>query len=448
MSFVRGAAAMAVASLVLGGCGGGGGGGTPAAPPAEAAKPLTISVKINGVDTAVADSYTLQQSDTVEVVASAASSWTPAGSNLQPQGATSSTTSWKAHLQKAQSAAGTMTLDVSAGSDAVQKKRLTFAVPAGDVRNGNYKVYASNGSRYTLALDFDASSYVLSGSNVGDADTSGNFSAAASEAGSFEFANARITSVANTARFRLNGDTVVGAFPFGNTGASPASYSIKPFLASRALELDQTLLDGVYNRFGITNAASPTSDITQIRISGGGTVYTQCPHINIYAIDKCPAATVTNYTIRPGATNDTWQLVSSNGTVAGSFGMAKVGNQHVFLVAGAQASGSTDTLFRVGVPDSATWPVGVGYGSATPGSWGRIDMQASTSTRTGFALDGNPVNSSNVYTGPSSTDFAQNIRYIDGGSQFWFAMQGAGLFAIVGANAAGTAGYLQLNMMD
>lgn len=449
MSLVRGAAALAaVASLVLVGCGGGGG-GTSAAPQAAAPKPLVISVKINGADSTAADNYTLQQGDTVEVAASAASSWTSANSNLQAQGGTSSTTSWKAHLVKAQSEAGTLTLDVSAGSDSTQKKRLTFVVPSGDVRNGNYKVYASNGSRYTLALDFDASTYALSGSNVGDANTSGTFRAVASETGSFEFASTRITSTANTARFRLNGETVVGAFPFGNVGASPAVYSVKPFFASRALELDQTALDGVYNRFGIAYGASLASDITQIRISGGGTVYTHCPHLNIYVIDKCPAETVTRYTIKPGATNDTWQLVNASGGVVGSFALAKVGNQHVFLIAGADSTGSTDALFRIGVPDSKTWPVGASYGGATPGSWGRVDMQASTSTRNGFATDGTAISTSNVYTGPSPTsDLAQNIRYIDAGSQHWFAMQGAGLFAIVGANASGTAGYFQLNLMD
>ncbi|MBT2301603.1 hypothetical protein J7E70_14145 [Variovorax paradoxus] len=97
-----------------------------------------MTVRINGVSPSGTDSYAIQAGDVVEVAASAATTWTSSGDNVQLRGASSSTTQWRAGLVKSAAAATTLTLKASAGADAVLNKTLTFTLPAGDPRNGSY----------------------------------------------------------------------------------------------------------------------------------------------------------------------------------------------------------------------------------------------------------------------------------------------------------------------
>lgn len=332
------------------------------------------------------------------------------------------------------------------------------AKPA-DSRNGSYKVYSSSGARFDLALNFDQKTYAFTGSNNGDPDASGSFSEVVNEPGSYVFQSTRVTTVANTARFRLNADTVVGAFPFSLMHKTPVVYSIRPFFATRALIRTQASLDGIYNRFGIglNSQTDDTSQITQVRISDGGTKLVVCTHNIIYPIAICPS-TIT-YTVTAGSTPDTWQMTDGNGSNVGSFGVAPLADGKVYLAAGRPDSASPDAIFRIGVSDKPTWQLGAGHGSATPGSWGTINITSQTaSTRTGITVDGSAVQATNtfypMYVPDPITNAAipgvQGMRELPGNNAAYFAMQGAGLFAIVGANnvAQGTNGHLQLNMMD
>ena len=45
------------------------------------------------------------------------------------------------------------------GGDHAQSERQQFVVAGADVRNGSYKAFATNGTRQTLALNFDTSAY-------------------------------------------------------------------------------------------------------------------------------------------------------------------------------------------------------------------------------------------------------------------------------------------------
>lgn len=458
MKLFRAAAATLVVALALGGCGGGGGGGNgPAGSGGSSegsggnggttapASALVLTVRINDATRPASDSYDVKDGDTVEVSSSKGVTWKSTSPDVQLSIKSVSDTTWKVGLTKKTAAAASVVLSASDGGSS---KTLTFNLPATDARNGTYKVYATNGSRLDLKLDFDTKTYSFSNSSLSEASASGTFSADDAESGTFVFNSPRVATATNTARFRVMGDTVLGAFPFVAKQKSESTYEVRPFVASRALATDRSKFDGVYNRFGI-NLSPLTSNISQFEISGGGTTLRRCDTLQIYRIATCPTASVLTYTIAPGVTEGTWSLVDSTNKIAGSFGMAPINGKYVLLMAGIPETGLPDTLFRIGLPETPDWPTGHGYGSATSGSWGEVDLLGNgTSTRKALAADGTTPTASNAWSSPWS-DGPYGVRsetFAD--RRTYFAAQSAGIFAIVGANDPATAGYLQLNLLD
>ncbi|SFQ00365.1 hypothetical protein SAMN05216567_110175 [Variovorax sp. OK605] len=321
----------------------------------------------------------------------------------------------------------------------------TGAAP--DARNGRYKVYASNGTRQALALNLDSKRYEMT-DETGTA-ASGSFSEDAAEAGSFVFDSARIASPVNTARFRLAADTVVGSFPFAVAQVTPVSYGVRPFVASRALVKTQAALDGVYNRLGVNlTAAGGDSSITQIQVASGGTALYLCNNSTIYRIDTCPAATLLTYTVSPGASVDTWNIVNvSNPADRGSFAIARVGNENVYLSAGIVPSTPTTSVFRIGLAERATWPAVTARGGATNGSWGGTAIDASGYART-QVLPGGATGTFGATLGSMGAVGPVNMRAASFGTAFHFASQGSKLFAMVGSRNPATAGALEIGLID
>ncbi|MEJ1170253.1 hypothetical protein [Variovorax sp. CCNWLW235] len=322
----------------------------------------------------------------------------------------------------------------------------TGAAP--DARNGRYKVYAANGSRQTLALNLDSKRYEMT--DEAGTVASGSFAEDAAEAGTFVFNSPRINSPVNTARFRLATDTVVGSFPFALAQVTPASYGVRPFVASRALVKAQAGLDGVYNRFGINlTATTRDSSITQIQVANGGTTLYLCNDSGIYRIDNCPAASVRTYTVSAGPTVDTWHIVNvSNPSDSGNFGIARVGGENVYLSAGVLAATPTTSVFRIGLPERATWPAATALGGANNGSWGGTFIDASSYARTQVLPDGTSA-TLNASLSSTGTIGPLNMRTASfGGSSLHFASQSAKLFAMVGSRNPATAGALEIGLID
>lgn len=454
--WILAAGVLAAATLASCGGGGGGGGGIGGIPGVAPKPALTTSVKINGQAATAqsADQYAVKPGDTVEITPSQSVAWTgsssPAG--ITAKALASTATQWSAQLINETSSPATYTVTASAGAEAANTKSLQFMVAGADVRNGSYKAFATNGTRQTLALDFDTRAYTWTDSN--NAVLAGTFAADANEAGTYVFQSARITTAANTARFRVNQDTVIGAFPFVVTQSATEVYAIQPFVASRALETQQAALDGVYNRFGIdVGPTAQSSDISQFEISGGGTKLVRCNAANNFRIELCPIAEQQTWQISPGSVSGMWTMVqTASPSNTANIALARIGDQKFFLIAGKSASDPRTAVFRIGVPESSAWPAGTGYGSATPGSWARVQVSASnTSTRSGVATDGSAVQTANAFNAMGATQ-PNGMRSLPNASTgaLYFAMQGAKIFAIIGANdpAHGTNGYLQINLMD
>ncbi|WP_124459706.1 hypothetical protein [Variovorax sp. KBW07] len=319
---------------------------------------------------------------------------------------------------------------------------------APDARNGRYKVYAANGSRQTLALNMDSLRYEMTDDT--GATASGSFTADSAEAGSFVFDSSRIASPVNTARFRLAADTVVGAFPFAVAQVTPASYAVRPFVASRALVKAQAELDGVYNRLGINlTAASADSSITQIQVANGGTTLYLCNDSVVYRIDNCPAASVRTYAVSAGPTVDTWHIVNvANPADNGNFGIARIGGDNVYLSAGIVPSTPTTSVFRIGLPERATWPGIAARGGATNGSWGGTSIGAAGYARTQVLPDGTAATRSATLV-TMGLNGPVNMRLASfSGPEMHFASQGSKVFAMVGSRNPATGGALEIGLID
>ncbi|MDH6591442.1 hypothetical protein M2165_001331 [Variovorax sp. TBS-050B] len=319
---------------------------------------------------------------------------------------------------------------------------------APDARNGRYKVYATNGSRQTLALNMDSKRYEMT--DEAGAIAAGTFAEDTSEAGSFIFDSARITSPANTARFRLATDTVIGSFPFAVAYATPVSYSVRPFVASRALVKTQADLAGTYNRLGINLAAGTAdSSITQIQIASGGATLYACNDAGIYRIDNCPAASLRTYAVSAGPTVDTWHIANvANPADSGNFAVARMGGENIYLSAGAVAAAPTTSIFRIGLPERAIWPTTSARGGASNGSWGGSAVDASSYARTQLLPDGS-TGTLAASLGAVGLGGPLNMRVASfGGSTLHFASQSSKLFAMVGARNPATAGAIEISLID
>jgi hypothetical protein len=319
---------------------------------------------------------------------------------------------------------------------------------APDARNGRYKVYATNGTRQTLALNLDSKRYEMT--DEAGTVASGSFAEDAAEAGSFVFDSSRITSPVNTARFRLATDTVVGSFPFAVAQVTPVSYGVRPFVASRALVRTQADLAGTYNRLGINlTATTGDSSITQVQIANGGATLYLCNDNGIYRIDNCPAASLRTYTVSAGPTVDTWHIVSvTNPSDNGNFGIARIGGENVYLGAGVSSSTPTISQFRIGLPERSTWPTIAARGGATNGSWGGTSIDAVNYARAQVLPDGTTATLS-ATLGSMGTIGPLNMRAATfGGTAFHFASQSSKLFAMVGSRNPATAGALEIGLID
>lgn len=440
---------MALAACGGGGDGGGGGFGL-FPPPAPATAPAAAPViKVNDAPVQGNGPYAVKPGDTLQIDLGAATDWSSTGEGISLRNPEIGTSSWKAQLvNNTPQAAGFKLTARTAGST----RDFSFEVAAGDARNGSYSAYATNGTRQTLALNFDVGSYEWTGNDIATA--SGSFTADANEAGSYLFQSSRVTTAVNTARFRLGQDIVVGAFPFLVTQVATESFATQPFVASRALETDQAALDGTFNRFGINvGPASSASDISQLQISGGGTTLVRCTDNTIYRVDNCPPASLKTWNITPGTVNGTWNMVDPAAPAeAGLFAMARVGSEKVFLISGKLNGDPKTAVFRIGLPEGTQWPTGLGYGSTTAASWGKVDVRATESFRNVVSANGSTSNTHNTFATLGSIG-PQGMRQIvstNTDPRSYFAMQGSKIFAIVGANntTTGTSGYLQINLMD
>jgi hypothetical protein len=443
----------AAAALVgaLGGCGGGGGGGGGGVPfPILPAATLSVTVQVNG-SSAMANGdgkYSVKPGDVITVTPNLGSDWT---STSDPAGSVSlrnpdiSSTKWSAQIANNTNSASLFTVSAKATSNAALTKDTVFNVAAGDARNLSYKVFATNGSQQTLALNFDTMSYVMT-DETGVA-ASDSFSADASQPGSYVFKSSRNTAAANNSRFRLAADTVVGSFPF-QVAQVPGSYAVQPFIGARATVTTQSALDGVYNRLGINlRPGVLDSQIRQVQVTGGGTSLLLCNEVGITSIAACPPASIATYSISAGSSAGSWSTVNvTNANDRGAFSVILVGGKNVYLSAGINSVAPNDSIFRIGLIDSPTWLNTTARGGDNNGTWGTFGFDATTYTAALTKADGTVSNVSYGLNAASASIPA--LKLINSaGTDRYFAVQDGTLSVVVGARSNPASGYLQIGLV-
>lgn len=449
--FLFGAIVAATVGM-LSACGGGGDEGAVAVPIVPA--PVALSVTVNGnIVTAAGGQFAVKPGDTVTISSNQATAWT---SSPQPDGSITlrnteiSGTKWSARIANTSGAASTLTVSAKAAANSASTQNAVFSVGAGDARNGSYKVFAGNGTRNTLALDFDSMYYVMTDEN--GATEANVFSSDSDSPGGYAFQSSHQTKdkIPNN-RFRIFGDTVVGGFPFHSPKVS-TTYAVQPFVASRALVTTQSALDGAYSRLGISmQPASRDSVIRQMQISGGGTLLQLCNEVAITSITACPAPSLVNYTVTTGSTPDLWNVVNIvDPTDQGTFSVARVNGKNVYLSAGVSPAAPNAAVLRVGLVDSSAWPATSAVGVDTAGAWGTMNFDASNNYTTAMSRgDTSSYSFTASLTMASAT--VPNLRLFSGPGPTapanYFAAQDGTLAVIVGARSGEMAGYMQIGLM-
>jgi hypothetical protein len=241
--------------------------------------------------------------------------------------------------------------------------------------SGNtYRVYATNGMELSLSLDFDNHTFEMAGAD--EATARGTFTEDAAEPGAYLFNSPRITGAANTARFRVTTDAIVGAFPFSKANVTPVIYAVQPFVAARTFVADAAQLDGTYNRFGVSHIGSAADSLGhQIRIHDGGTMLQFCTAALGGILSTCPANMLFDYPLIAGA-DGSWRVANSGSAEeAVAFRMARINGQNVYLAAGAPPGTTGRRVMKIALPDvPSNGQSLVARGAATDGSDGKIAM--------------------------------------------------------------------------
>jgi len=306
----------------------------------------------------------------------------------------------------------------------------TVSTLAVDPRNGSYTAYAANGRSYTLAIDFDALTYTMSG----NATTGTRSFTRESSTGDFV--------VSGTARLRTGQDIVVGGHDFGA--------GVLPFMAARNFSTGLSALAGTYNLAtrNVDSGGIATTRPGSALISGNTLSICQSETVDVVPVRNCSA----------GARKDYLNLSISGSVATGttstgegfSFSVANVGAAKVLLSAGAATDGSEQ--MRIGLIDSTA---GLTFGPAvrgpsSTGDWWSatltfgvppIFMGVGTSTSDTVSL----LNISNSGTGPFSMLEGTSPTY----NALVYVMQASPLAIVVGgapAYAGASSGFLQFGL--
>lgn len=438
-------------------CGGGGGGssgvgGLIATGPSAPAAKLTTVVAINGAEASAASDgrYLVRPGDTVVITPSQGATWSTKAADpgfVQLRNPTAVDNQWSAQVvnTKAQQTTYTVTAN-AAGSDL--SSEVVLAVMAGDARNGEFLVFATNGTQQKLSLNLDLSTYELT--NSAGSTVTGTFSARAEEPGTFSFKSARVEIAVDNARFRLTDDVVVGSFPLELAQAGPfIAYSVQPFVAVRNLVTEQAGLEGTYNRFGID--LTPTgrdSTIRQVQVLPGGAAVLMCDDIGVRRIEACPPASVLTYDVTPGNSATSWRITNrANPNDVGAFAVARVGKENVYLAAGLNSQVANMSVFRIGLQDSAAWPYTTARGADTAAGWVKFVLDATTYSAAVTRYDGSQEALAYGLIG-TGTAGPQGMRIANQGPGGLWAVQSGQLAVVVGGRGTAQKGFIQIGLTD
>ena len=442
------AAALVMVLLGCGGGGAGGGGDSGGGSPAPTVPPgFALTVEIAGIPATpdLAGKYAVRPGQSVVVKANEAASWvgSDSGSGVTRTDVDTSTSRWVSRFENP-SALLSGGYKLTASASGGRTKTVDFLVQTGDYRNGDYTVFAANGSRQTLSIDFDTATYTMTDA-VGIT-ASGTLTAPVAPAKDWVVQSSRIVGT-NTSSLRSVRDSIVGGFPFAVPFAAPATYAAYPFVATRAFVLTQSRLDGIYDRAYIQHLAGGgrQSAISQFAISGSGTVIRFCTDAIIYQVAHCPPASLLTLNIEPDAQAGMWQMKDpSTGTSQGRFSVAEVEGEKIYLSAGT-SPGDGSQVLTIGVP---TAPGATTFTSSGWSTQGTLDVTNATSTKYEMSMADAGLQLLDLTLGGWAPQRSIGIYSATEAPNTFFTMRSTRIELLIGARSSAQAGFLHVGIVD
>lgn len=323
----------------------------------------------------------------------------------------------------------TTTVTASSAGDPVGSNNTAAATTtavAADTRNGNYYVYATNGVLYSLVIDFNAQTYVMSGTGgLGTSTWTGRFTADASGGG---------FTIAGNARFRAQPDLIVGGFDFGG--------GVKSFVAARSFVTTSAELTGdfVYLGINLPNSGNASSRIFPGQLNG--LEWRVCLDNIIYAMPNCPAASVWTYVLTPTGVDGEWLAVDSVHSDTVRFRLAKSGTERIFLRSGDTSDGKR---FRIGLSNVGGLAAGTYIGAGTRGEWLTVSANDTAYSASGTLSDGAATAANAALTAlPGLAGLRSGVRNLDSASVF--VIRSNSIFVLVGAQSGPADGAMQVGI--
>jgi len=292
-----------------------------------------------------------------------------------------------------------------------------------DVRNGSYKVFATDGRQYTLAVNFDDRSYAMSGNGL---DQHGSFT---SDAGGTGF------SFGANARFRSEEDLVVGGFDFGA--------GVKPFVAARKFVTASSDVAGTsFNTFGLnlSSAGAIESRIYALSFTGAGTMKA-CLDSGVSTVAACPAASLSTYSL--SLNGDEFTGTDAVHADTTTFSVARSGNSLIYLRAGSASDGGR--RFRLALSEVPGLAGGNFVAVSTQGAAGAAALTSSQYSISGTTAGGASFSASAGLVAMASTA-PQGLLYGPRNSDgaVVFVMQGGPIYALIGARSGAADGLMEI----
>lgn len=295
-----------------------------------------------------------------------------------------------------------------------------------DLRNGSYKVFATDGRQYTLTVNFDDRSFAMSGNGL---DRHGSFSA---ESGSTGF------NFGANPRFRTEEDLVVGGFDFGA--------GVKPFVAARRFVSSSSDISGAaFNAFGLNLSSTGTVDsrIYALQFTAVGTMQA-CLDSGVSTVAACPAASLSTYSLSLNGDEFTGtDAIHSDTTV---FSVARSGSTLIYLRSGTSSDGGR--RFRLALSDVASLKGGSFVAVSTQGAAGDTALTSSQYSISGTTAGGAGF-SATVGLAQMASGQPQGLRYgtrsSDGANVF--VMGGGPIYALIGARSGVADGHMEIGAL-
>jgi hypothetical protein len=301
-----------------------------------------------------------------------------------------------------------------------------------DTRNGTYQLYATSGQQYQMAIDFDKSTYTITGTGE---NVSGTLKSDDSTSTSYTFQGSTLTGTVNNAHVRYTNDLLVGGFNFGS--------GVVPFVAGRKFATDASTISGKFNIMGVQVPAAGTAQSRIYAASISGSTMKICNNEGIFDIDLCPGSTVLSYALT--VNNGVFTATSSSETV--NFQAALTGSTWVYLRATQSTTGGP--VFRIGLPNADGIVNATFAGTSNANETLSITTSAAAGVQSynSTITAGNGTTSTNSGTvtshfanGPSGIAFTSYLT--SSGSVTLFGMTSSNLGVFVGADTGLLSGYM------